>query len=82
VALRAAPGDRATVLELVPILERRGRDLDLFALVSATIEEADDALKDELAPIRREVLGRLADRARREGRAGEAELYESMMRSS
>lgn len=76
--VRADPADEATVLELVTVLRRLGRDLDLLALVSARIEEGSADLAARLAPVRRETLQRLAARARAEGRNDEASLYESM----
>jgi hypothetical protein len=42
------------------------------------MDEGDDETRDEVAPLRREVLLRLAATARNDGRASEAELYEMM----
>jgi hypothetical protein len=77
--IRANPGDRVAASALVDLLARLGRDLDLLALLSARMEEGDAAVRQELAPRRREVLARLAARARAEGRASEAELYEMIL---
>jgi hypothetical protein len=77
--LRADPSDRETVLALAAALARLRRDLDLLALVSAQIDEGDDALRAELAPMRREALIRLAAAAHDKGRTSEAELYEAML---
>ena len=55
------------------------RLVDLFALVSARLEEGDDETREVLQPLQRAVLRRLADRARQEGREGEASLYEQML---
>ena len=76
--LRGNPDDHATAMQLAAVLERLGRDLDLLALLSARMDEGDDDTRDEVAPLRREVLLRLANTARNEGRASEAELYEMM----
>ena len=65
-------------MALAEVLGRLGRDLDLLALLSARMEEGDDAARAEVAPRRREVLMRLAEGARAAGRASEAELYEMM----
>ena len=65
-------------MRLADALARLGRDLELFALLSARIEEGGDEVRHELWPRRREVLARLADVARAEGRPSEAELYEMM----
>jgi tetratricopeptide (TPR) repeat protein len=79
--LRADPSDHATAMALVEVLTRLGRDLDLLGLISARIEEGDEDVRAELAPLRREVLLRLAQAAREKGRRSEAELYESMAQS-
>lgn len=76
--LRADPGDHPTTMALAALLARLGRDLDLLALLSARMEEGDEDVRAEIAPLRREVLERLAAQARAEGRASEAELYEMM----
>ncbi|NUP04553.1 MAG: tetratricopeptide repeat protein [Polyangiaceae bacterium] len=75
--LRADPSDAKTAAELAGVLERLGRDMELFALLSARIEESPH--EPGLLAQRDDVLRRLADTARSEGRASEAELYESML---
>ncbi|WP_437903552.1 tetratricopeptide repeat protein [Sorangium sp. So ce327] len=79
--LRADPADQGVAMALADVLERLGRDLDLLALLSARMEEGDDAVRLEVAPRRRDVLARLAARARAEGRDSEAELYEMLLQS-
>jgi tetratricopeptide (TPR) repeat protein len=79
--LRADPNDRSVVLALADALSRRGRDLELLALLSARIDEGDDDLRAELLPRRRVCFANLASAARAEGRADEAELYEMMLAS-
>lgn len=76
--IRSDPRDVAAFGELSDVLERLGRDLELLALLSAHIEDADVASAEPLLSRRRQVLLRLAARARAEGRASEASLYESM----
>lgn len=76
--LRANPNDHAIALLLARLLTALGRDLELLALLSARIEEGDDAARADLVPMRRDVLDRLARAARDEGRASEAEIYELM----
>ncbi|XXX74098.1 tetratricopeptide repeat protein [Sorangium sp. So ce134] len=77
--LRADPTDHGVAMALADVLERLGRDLDLLALLSARLEEGDEVVRQEVAPRRRGVLVRLAGRARAEGRAAEAELYEMLL---
>jgi hypothetical protein len=76
--LRANPEDHATAMELAGILERLGHDLELIALLSARMEEGGPEVQQEVSPLRRRVLLRVAQKARDEGRPGEAELYEMM----
>lgn len=76
--VRASPNDHPTAMRLADALERLGRDMDLLALLSARMEEGDDAARIEVTPRRRRVLLRLAEQARAEGRSSEAELYELM----
>lgn len=73
--LEADPEDDATALELAIALERLGRDLELFALISARIEDVGPAEAEALRPLLVGVLMRLRDAALAEGRHGEAELY-------
>ncbi len=80
--VRANPRDRSVVLALCDVLERIGRDLELFALLSARMDEGDDEERGALAPRRRMVLARLASRARAAGNHSEAELYEMMLDSA
>ncbi|WP_437501231.1 tetratricopeptide repeat protein [Sorangium sp. So ce1099] len=77
--LRADPTDEGVAAALAEVLARLGRDLDLLALLSARMDEGDEAVRQEVAPRRREVLLRLAARARSEGREAEAELYEMLL---
>jgi len=76
--LRANPDDHEVALELADALSRLGRDMELFALLSARIEEGGEDVRHELWSRRREVLLRLAHAARSQGRPSEAELYEMM----
>jgi tetratricopeptide (TPR) repeat protein len=73
--LRATPEDRAVARELVGVLSRLGKHLELLALASGRLEEGDE----EMGPVRDEVLAKLAQVARDEGRPGEAEMYEGMI---
>jgi cellulose synthase operon protein C len=73
--LRADPANQRVAVELCQVLARLGRDLDLFALTSARLEEAAGSAREELLPHHRAVLERLLALARAEGRHDEAELY-------
>ncbi len=77
--LRADPADEANAARLLDALERLGRDMEALALLSGRLEEVDEASRAPLEAARARVLGRLAQRARAEGRADEAALYESMI---
>ena len=77
--LRANPADMSVVRALAAALARLGRDLDLLALLSARLEESTGEEKEELAAARAEVLHRLAESARAEGRIDEASLYEGLL---
>ncbi|MBL9021026.1 MAG: hypothetical protein JNL21_02450 [Myxococcales bacterium] len=77
--LRAAPSDRDNAARLAELLERLGRDMELLALVSGQYEESEGPDRAFFEAERDRVLRRLAETARREGRADEAALYESMV---
>lgn len=74
--VRANPDDLEAVEALATLLEHSDRDAELFALLSARIDEGDERTRHALAPRRRAVLERLARQARDAGRTAEAELYE------
>jgi hypothetical protein len=73
--LHADPTDDRVVDELATRLLRLGRTHELFALLSARLDEAAPGRRDALLPKQREVLGRLEEDARRAGRDDEAALY-------
>ncbi|HEU4539454.1 MAG TPA: hypothetical protein VFS00_35285, partial [Polyangiaceae bacterium] len=74
--VRANPDDLDAVAQLATLLEASDRDAELFALLSARIDEGDERTRQALAPRQRAVLERLARVARAAGRPAEAELYE------
>jgi tetratricopeptide (TPR) repeat protein len=77
--LRARPDDDDVVTELAAALERLGRSHELFAVLSARLEEGPPPERERDYLARRDrALERLADDARRAGRDDEASLYESM----
>jgi tetratricopeptide (TPR) repeat protein len=74
--VRANPEDLEAVEALAVLFEASDRDAELFALLSARIDEGDERTRRALVPRQRAVLGRLAREARSAGRTAEAELYE------
>ncbi|HEU4411831.1 MAG TPA: tetratricopeptide repeat protein [Polyangiaceae bacterium] len=74
--VRANPDDLEAVEALATLFEASDRDAELFALISARMDEGDERTRRALAPRRRAVLERLARQARDAGRTAEAELYE------
>lgn len=77
VDLRRNPNDRAVVDELVHHLTRLGRAMDLLALLSARLEEADAAQRRIYLPDTVRVYRQLAAHALSTESSMEAELYES-----
>jgi hypothetical protein len=75
--LQANPEDDSVVDELALRLSRLGRSLELFALLSARLEDAPHDRRARLVPKQREVLARLAEEARDQGRANEADLFDA-----
>jgi hypothetical protein len=73
--LRGDPEKHAVAIELANVLERLGRDLELFALLSARLEDATEETRRDLVSRQRAVLERLIDKARRERRGDEESLY-------
>ncbi len=80
-SVRADPSRLDVVLELAALLERSERDLELFALLSARLEEGDAETRAALSPLARATLTRLAAAARARGSDAEATLYDDLARS-
>lgn len=78
-AVRADPGNTALVLELADVLERLGRDQELYSLLSARHEDAVLEDKRELGARLVRVLRRLAEAAEAEGHVDEAILYRAAL---
>lgn len=74
-AVQADPANDAAVDELTMLLSRLGRSMELFALLSARLEEAPPERRDVLLPKHREALETLERLAREDGRLEEAELF-------
>jgi cellulose synthase operon protein C len=77
--VRANPNDLSATLELAEVLERMGQDMELFALLSARLEEGDEETRSKLRPLQAGVLTRMANQAREQGRDLEAQLYEQAL---
>lgn len=78
--LEADPDDDEVALELAIALERLGRDLDLYALLSARMEDVGPSSAARLKPLLVGVLVRLRDDALGDGRPREADLYAMQLR--
>lgn len=74
-AVQADPTNDAAVDELVVLLSRLGRSMELLALLSARLEDAPPDRRDELLPKHRETLKVLEAEARAAGREAEADLF-------
>jgi len=68
--------------ELVTLLTRLGRSMDLLALLSARLEDAPPERRDALLPRHREVLATLEREARADGREAEADLFKMAREAS
>lgn len=71
-----APG---VVEQLAQALQVLGRDEELFALLQARYEDAESAERTRLAPLLQATLRRLHARAREQGDAAEADMYQSLL---
>jgi hypothetical protein len=80
--LQGDPSNDAVVDELVVLLSRLGRSMDLLALLSARLEDAPPDRREALLPRHREVLATLEADARREGREAEADLFKMAREAS
>jgi hypothetical protein len=74
-ALQGDPTNDAIADELTTRLTRLGRTMELFALLSARLEDAPPERRHELLPHHRAVLERLEAEAREAGRNDEADLF-------
>jgi len=78
-ALHVDPDNLDVVMQLAAALELLGRDHDLLALLSARLDDADVAERQQLEPRLRALLERLRDAALAEGRESDAELYAGVL---
>ena len=80
--LQGDPNNDTVVDELVGLLSRLGRSMDLLALLSARLEDAAPDRRDALLPKHREVLATLESEARHAGRDAEADLFKMAREAS
>jgi tetratricopeptide (TPR) repeat protein len=80
--LQGDPNNDAVVDELVGLLSKLGRSMDLLALLSARLEDAPPDRREALLPKHREVLLTLEHEARAGGRDAEADLFKMAREAS
>jgi tetratricopeptide (TPR) repeat protein len=80
--LQGDPNNDPVVDELVGLLSKLGRSMDLLALLSARLEDAPSDRREALLPKHREVLLTLEREARAEGREAEADLFKMAREAS
>jgi tetratricopeptide (TPR) repeat protein len=79
--LQGDPTQDAIVDELVRLLTRLGRSLELLALLTARLEDAPAERRSELLPKQRSVLTKLEADARAAGRNMEADLFRDALKA-
>ena len=79
--LQGDPTRDDVVDELTTLLIQLGRSLELFALLSARLEDAPPERRAQLLPAQRAVLARLETDARAAGRDSEASLFRDALRA-
>ncbi len=77
--VKANPDDEAAIDALVDVLGRLGRDFELFALLAARWDDADEEERARLRPRHELVLERMAEAAESDGRAAEADVYRTTL---
>ena len=73
--LRGDPGNHQVALDLADALARLGRDVEVFALLAARIEDATPEILPDLVPRQTAALERLIATARRDNHEAEVEIY-------
>lgn len=77
-ALRADPG-AADVPRLATVLAQLGRDEELFALLSARLDDGEPGERALVVPAYRELLVRLSAAAARAGKSADVALYDALL---
>ena len=78
--LRGDPSNHRVALELADALARLARDVEVFALLAARLEDATPKTRPDLVPRQIAALERLIETARRAQRDNEVELYADALR--
>ncbi len=73
--LRGDPSNHRVALELADVLARLERDVEVFALLAARLEDATHETRPDLVPRQVATLERLIESARRARRDNEVEIY-------
>jgi tetratricopeptide (TPR) repeat protein len=73
--LRGDPSNHQVALDLADALARLGRDVEVFALLAARIEDATPEILPDLLPRQTAALERLIATARRDNHEAEVEIY-------
>jgi tetratricopeptide (TPR) repeat protein len=78
--LRGDPANHRVALELADVLARLGRDVEVFAVLAARLEDATPETRPDLVPRQTATLERLIATARRSNLDNEVELYAGALR--
>jgi tetratricopeptide (TPR) repeat protein len=78
--LRGDPSNHRVALELADVLARLERDVEVFAVLAARLEDATPETRPDLVPRQTATLERLIEAARRDQRDNEVELYSDALR--
>jgi tetratricopeptide (TPR) repeat protein len=78
--LRGDPSNHRVALELADVLARLERNVEVFALLAARLEDATHETRPDLVPRQIAALERLIEGARREKRDNEVEIYTDALR--
>jgi len=78
--LRGDPSNHRVALELADVLARLERNVEVFALLAARLEDATHETRPDLVPRQIAALERLIEAARREKHDNEVEIYTDALR--
>jgi tetratricopeptide (TPR) repeat protein len=78
--LRGDPSNHRIALELADVLSRLERDVEVFALLAARLEDATPETRPDLVPRQIAALERLIEAGRRAKRDNEVEIYTDALR--